>query len=132
MKTINTATVARVITLLDTLDELQDAWTDSSLIDPEDCPELHAVIDKLRNHRVSIREERIGKRCTDLTSFGTLLSRKIDEIAPGRAVYRIDAPEARGDVTIILRATDEAPQQAITYKADGTWSALSYWCEGQI
>ena len=77
------------------------------------------------------------KRTTNISKFGQILSEKIDELRittglKDLRVYRIESPEARKDITIVLESKFSKHRNALTYRADGTFSGLSYWTEGQI
>lgn len=128
MKAIDYNTAKQIETLLDLVDEaLRISRSGEGL--------LSDALDNLRTRREQINlldTDKLNRRVTDFAAFGHVLADHLAVNHPGRSIARIEAPERRGDVVVIFRATDSLPQQAMTYRADGTWSELSYWCEGQI
>lgn len=72
------------------------------------------------------------KRATSLLEFAEAITDFYNEHCDNRRIILISAPEPRGDVEIVLEAKRGVPRQAFTYRADGTFSELSYWTEGQI
>jgi len=131
MKTLNSKSIAHAINLLDLVDTVLAEWVTAD-IEQDGNEAFYGAVEALRTHRVNVAAPRQGKRTTDLTSFGTLLYSKMDDIAPGSRVYRISVPERGGDVEVVLENREWDNYKALTYRADGTWSGLSYWCEGQI
>ena len=75
---------------------------------------------------------KLERRTTDLTSFAMMLSVRLHSIHPKARLYRLESPSRRGDVTIVVQCPEWENLQAMTYRADGTWSDLSYWGEEQI
>lgn len=128
MKAIDYNTAKQIETLLDLVDEaLRISRSGEGL--------LSDALDNLRTHRERIELEdtdKRGRRTTDFCAFGHIVADHLAKHHPGRSIYRISAPERRGDVEVVFRASGDQPMQAVTYRADGTWSGLSYWCEGQI
>ena len=47
-------------------------------------------------------------------------------------IFRIESPEYGGDITVVFEHSSWKNKKAITYRADGTWSGMSYWTEDQI
>ena len=76
------------------------------------------------------------KRTTNLIQFAKLLDEKIDAIREETnscaRIYQINSPVAKGDVEIVIEDKSWDHRKAFTYRADGTFSNLSYWIEGQI
>lgn len=78
-----------------------------------------------------------AKRTVNLTEFATLLESKFRAIAKETGtmprVYRINSPESRGDIEVVLDSNETVRNRtAITFRADGTWSGISYWAPDQI
>lgn len=75
---------------------------------------------------------KMESRTTDLTSFAMMLSVRMHSIHPESRIYRIESPNRKGDITIVVQCPDWENLQAMIYRADGTWSGLSYWGEEKI
>ena len=77
------------------------------------------------------------KRTTSLSNFGKLVSAKVVELRksefwPDLRVVRIDASQAEGDVTIVVKSEGFYGFKSFLYRADGTFSNLAWWHEDQI
>lgn len=77
------------------------------------------------------------KRSTNFVEFARLLEKKIQsfagDVGHGFRIAQINSPEAYGDIEVILQDTETGiTDRAFTYRADGSFSGLSFWQEGQI
>jgi hypothetical protein len=77
------------------------------------------------------------KRTTNLVTFAQAVTSQVlafqKEDGATYRVCRISSPEAEGDVEIVLEnPRAHVSRLAFTYRADGSFSGLSFWQEGQI
>lgn len=88
--------------------------------------------DALFGFEVPVEKPVEAKRTTNLVTFAKLADTKIKSLGltKGYRVWRINAPDRGGDIEIVIDLGNI--KNAITYRADGSWTGLSYWCEGQI
>ena len=68
--------------------------------------------------------DRINSKLTEI--------QELQELKGSVRVVRINSPEPDGPVEVVLEHKKWPNKKAITMNADGTFSGLSYWTEGQI
>jgi hypothetical protein len=131
MKAITYNTVRKIEALRDAIATLRTAFL-CSPVGYDEHPALCQAIEDVYHIEPTLisTEDRTG-RVTDLCAFTHILSDVLHTQYPTARVYRIESPEKRGDVTVVLQGLGDH-LQAITYTAAGVWTSPSYWCEGQI
>lgn len=74
----------------------------------------------------------------ELIKFSKALDDKINELRKEDdtrrvRVYRITAPDPKGDIEIVLQRMPHAPDRVITLRRPSwTWSPVTYWTEDMI